>query len=121
MEMVMSNRVVCNHLESSSWNNHKKNWLFGVPGMKFLVIQAVTFLEMVSSRDPFKGCWWPPTFGDKKVTIWITWYWLVHDGLWNIPCVDWVVLIVIPQKKTAFTNHQGPNWSKKLVKNLMQI
>ena len=20
-----------------------------------------------------EGCWWPPTFGDKKVTSWITW------------------------------------------------
>ena len=20
-------------------------------------------------RDPFKGCWWPPTFGDKKLTF----------------------------------------------------
>ena len=25
-------------------------------------------------RDPVKGCWWPPTIGDKKVTAWITWY-----------------------------------------------
>ena len=24
---------------------------------------------MVSSREPFKGCWWPPTFGDRKVTL----------------------------------------------------
>ena len=25
---------------------------------------------MVSSRDPFKGCcWWPPTFGDQKITL----------------------------------------------------
>ena len=24
---------------------------------------------MVSSRDTFKGCWWPPTIGDKKVTL----------------------------------------------------
>ena len=28
---------------------------------------------MVSLRDPFcRGCWWPPTFGDQKVTAWIT-------------------------------------------------
>ena len=23
---------------------------------------------MAKTSDPFKGCWWPPTFGDKKVT-----------------------------------------------------
>lgn len=28
---------------------------------------------MVSSRDPFRSCWWPPTFVGKKVTAWITW------------------------------------------------
>ena len=28
---------------------------------------------MASSRDPFTGCWWPPTFVGKKVTAWITW------------------------------------------------
>ena len=31
----------------------------------------MTFLGWLSG--PFKGCWWPPTFGDEKVTAWITW------------------------------------------------
>ena len=24
-------------------------------------------------NNPFNGCWWPRTIGDKKVTKWITW------------------------------------------------
>ena len=35
---------------------------------------ASDLFGMVSSRDPFEGCWWLPTFGDKKVTAWITWF-----------------------------------------------
>ena len=30
----------------------------------FLAILLVTFLGW-SKRDPFKGCWWPPTIGDQ--------------------------------------------------------
>ena len=33
-----------------------------------LAILLVTFLGWWK-RDPFKGCWWPPTIGDKKVTL----------------------------------------------------
>ena len=33
-----------------------------------LAILLVTFLGWWK-RDPFKGCWWPPTFGDKKLTF----------------------------------------------------
>ena len=33
---------------------------------------ADALFGMVSSRDPFKGCWWLPTIGDEKVTAWIT-------------------------------------------------
>ena len=32
----------------------------------------VTFLGWLS--HPVKGCWWPPTIGDKKVTAWMTWF-----------------------------------------------
>ena len=40
-----------------------------------LVFILVPFLGMVSLRDPFKGCWWPPT-----VTDWITWLVLQPGG-----------------------------------------
>ena len=40
----------------------------------YLAILLVTFLGWWGSRDPFKGCWWSPTFGNKKFTAWITWY-----------------------------------------------
>ena len=33
-----------------------------------LAILLVTFLGWWK-RDPFEGCWWPPTFGDKKGTL----------------------------------------------------
>ena len=32
MDLWWNNRFLCSDLESSNWNNHKKNWLFGVPG-----------------------------------------------------------------------------------------
>ena len=32
-----------------------------------LAILLVPFLGCLS--DPFNGCWWPPTIGDKKVTL----------------------------------------------------
>ena len=35
---------------------------------------------VVSSRDPSKGCWWPPT-RKQKVTNWITWFWMILDNL----------------------------------------
>ena len=28
-----------------------------------------------------KGCWWPPTFGDQKVTAWITWFLILKKTL----------------------------------------
>ena len=44
----------------------------------------VTFLGWcVWKSDLFKGCWWPPTFGDKKVTAWITW-----NRLFTLPKTD---------------------------------
>ncbi len=36
---------------------------------------------------PFpRRCWWPSTFGDKKVTAWITWYRWFHSDF----CVFWL-------------------------------
>ena len=47
-----------------------------VPGKSAIV----TFLGWwVKTWPELKGCWWPPSFGDEKVTNWITW----SVSFWN--------------------------------------
>ena len=41
---------------------------------------------MVSSRDPFKGCWWPPTSWYSQAPALITWFTLSDCGL---PSQNW--------------------------------
>ena len=40
--------------------------------------------ENVTRTVPeLKGCWWPPTIGDKKVTAWITWILMVQKSRYS--------------------------------------
>ncbi len=58
----------------------------------------VTFLGWWK-RDPFIGCWWPPTFGDQKVTNWITWNLISY-----LFCFMLVLLPKVPQKESPSSN-----------------
>ncbi len=62
----------------------------------------VTFLGWLS--EPFKGCWWPPTIGDKKVTAWITWFKSWKNNTFS--CREWGFQLFIQ-------GHRGFSFSPK--------
>ena len=43
MDVWWNNHFLCKDFESSNWNNHKKNWLFRVPGFQNLKILTLIF------------------------------------------------------------------------------
>ena len=45
----------------------------GTLHMDLAILRKSDLFGMVSLRDPFKGCWWPPTRGWKGHGGWIAW------------------------------------------------
>ena len=71
---------------------------------------------MVSSRDLFKGCWWPPTIGDKEFTAWITWGWMVStsmsEAVFSPTMINWMPATCHQLIKKNFPNQPatGEQW-----------
>ena len=85
--------------------------------------------------DPFKGFQrWPPTFGNKMVTAWITWsfsflviggrdfVYLLEGNIYLVYAANWVMIYYLPpftrtwniswHEKSKFVKQASPNWTK---------
>ncbi len=76
-------------------------WGYQTMQMYLAILRVCDLFRTVSSRDPFKGCWWPPFFGDKKVTAWITWYGCFEEFPLHSALV-WVDNIMTPRMVHLF-------------------
>ena len=94
MDVWWNNHFLCNDLESSSWNNHKKNWLFGVPGIhprsatrldlpRFFPWQPIGYPGLGSRFDDTLGTclqWWTGSYR-RALRVWR----IIGLGEWGCP------------------------------------